>query len=519
MVSLDMTDINFMKIDDDYSRVGELFLKNPDPIYIIDSEQRLHGIITLGDFLRKSSSSCNLVDLINKNFIRIDERLRLHSGSIDATPIARKLFELMPPQLNEIPVTSNGAIQCVYKRDSKPATSVISMKPITNALKLFSEGNIKKIVLYGNNEIAELISLSVNNINVEYFVDDDILNDVTLCDKPVRNVFDIGLENPADIFVLVIKPDSGTPHIHRVMMSCNLMAGTDYAVLFCAANSKGFSLLRDSHLGFGAIIDIPGFAVYGKPSEADLKVVALGGSATDHVRFGRSGHQSFSSWPECLYYLLESIGIDAVVYNGGFSNYASSAELVKLIRDVMPMNPDVVISYGGINDFLHKNSKGLHTKTPFLGYQQELLFDWIAKYENRPVLHGLENNKDADIVWIDNMRMMNSICNEFKVKFLGVLQPTPYSEECVADYIDGITKSLSYNMLYNSCIKLKTVYDDLEAQILDIPFIRSFRRIFSTINDVFFDYCHVQERVNQIIAIHMLEALMELDYLAVGEKV
>jgi len=94
--------------------------------------------------------------------------------------------------------------------------------------------------------------------------------------------------------------------------------------------------------GLGDVGGVPGFAVYGDPDAPDaLRIVALGGSTTDPLDPG--------NWPRALQRLLANQGVPAVVFNGGVSGYSSNQELLKLIRDALPLEPDLVLSLSGIN--------------------------------------------------------------------------------------------------------------------------------------------------------------------------
>jgi hypothetical protein len=218
---------------------------------------------------------------------------------------------------------------------------------------------------------------------------------------------------------------------------------------------------------------------------------------------------------------LKKKGIEPVIYNGAFSAYNSSLELIKLVRDVVPMKPDVVISYGGIGDFafvLSEKHKNLH-KRPFVHYSLDSFFNWLSQIDSLPVSFGLQNDKTIDVFWIDNMRMMNSISMEFGIKFLGVLQASAFSEGMASVYMDSILKSklatflsMADEMYRNNC-NFKHIYDNVESRIADIPYIRSFRNIFDNTNDVYFDSAHAQERGNEVIAMHMFKTLEEMGYL------
>src|SRR5262245_21678741 len=89
---------------------------------------------------------------------------------------------------------------------------------------------------------------------------------------------------------------------------------------------------------------IEGLAVYNKKGHPELEhpiILAMGGSTTDAV-------QSNQSWPEELSKLLAEKGISATVVNGGTGGYSTNQELLKLVRDGVEFDPDIIISYSGV---------------------------------------------------------------------------------------------------------------------------------------------------------------------------
>ena len=75
------------------------------------------------------------------------------------------------------------------------------------------------------------------------------------------------------------------------------------------------------------------------------RIVVLGGSTSD------CGYNTaVTNWTEWLEIILRESGCSVEVLAGGIQGYASSQELLKLIRDVLILRPDLVISFSGIND-------------------------------------------------------------------------------------------------------------------------------------------------------------------------
>ncbi|MCH7908424.1 MAG: SGNH/GDSL hydrolase family protein, partial [Candidatus Hydrogenedentes bacterium] len=139
-------------------------------------------------------------------------------------------------------------------------------------------------------------------------------------------------------------------------------------------------------------------------------------------------------------------GIPAVVYNGGVSGYSSNQELLKLIRDVLPLEPDIVVSLNGINDLSFRHSVPAH---PMVHPYQRRLLESIV-HEKSPRIfpnvvtmgrHFVERfvpnlNRIAGVnygtyvvtqdhqQWARNVRLMHTISKEFGIAYMCFLQPT-----------------------------------------------------------------------------------------------
>jgi lysophospholipase L1-like esterase len=190
--------------------------------------------------------------------------------------------------------------------------------------------------------------------------------------------------------------------------------------------------------GLGDVGGVPGFAVYGDPDAPDaLRIVALGGSTTDPLDPG--------NWPRALQRYLANQGVPAVMFNGGVSGYSSNQELLKLIRDALPLEPDLVLSLSGINDlgFLHSVSQHpmvnpfqrsvlesvVRTKPPLvMPNALSLVARWRAARVpdvNRidGVNFGPPVSTTPNAQWERNIRLAHAAAAEMGVTYLAFLQP------------------------------------------------------------------------------------------------
>ena len=497
-------EIRTLNLNDDISVVGSILLKRNETMYVTDSENILLGIVTIGDFFRKAHISKNVSELMNRNFFKVEQfgkEIDINRENI-SKETANKLFGLIP-NINEVPVVESGKLLYVLKRD-KPYRrfwdgKLIRFNKIGPSLLEAEKG--KKLIVLGINEISKLIVECINNSHQVHFIDD---------------IVDLAYEDPASFFIMVIEPQRTFAQIQRDLALCNLVEGIHYNLVCYVIPNEAYTPFLDAHLICNRIFELPGFAVYGDSNKVKLRIVTLGASTTDPCI------NDFASWPEHLFNMLKDRGIKSVIYNGGHSAYSSSLELTKLIRDIIPLKPDIVISYGGIGDFIYviSDETTVLCKRPFLHHFH---VDYFGNMINDEVIYGLQNDKTIDRFWIDNMRMMNSICMEFGIKHLGVLQANPYSEGLPSKHLDANWKifiSHTYShvpwgneIVNNACDEnyLRRIYDKVEPQIENIPYIYSFRHIFSGIDDVYYDGAHVLERGNEIIAAHMYETLKAMN--------
>ncbi len=107
------------------------------------------------------------------------------------------------------------------------------------------------------------------------------------------------------------------------------------------AASGGYRHL-DPQLGYAAAEP---FETFGDPSDPRAyRILTLGGSTAD-TRYDAN------NWPGQLYDRLRASGQPVVLFNGGIVGYTTSQELFKLLRDGLLLQPDLVISVNGINDW------------------------------------------------------------------------------------------------------------------------------------------------------------------------
>ncbi|MDO4189558.1 MAG: SGNH/GDSL hydrolase family protein [Lachnospiraceae bacterium] len=235
-----------------------------------------------------------------------------------------------------------------------------------------------------------------------------------------------------------------------------------------------------------------GYTIFGEVDESianAFTVLTLGGSTTD------PSTGNIISWSEFLYKDLVKINKNVRVVCAGVNSQVVSQELMKLIRDGYLFNPDIVISYSGVNDF----SEYYHDeRNPFVLSYNRRIFKRIADrgiLDSKDVLQkGIVRNifygVSPDRVisrgehWVRCEKLMKSVSETYGADFIGILQPQNFNME---DDLRVITR----NKYYPKAIEL--VKEEDQDWLLD------FTDIFNDINNVFYDNCHVYEHGNRII--------------------
>lgn len=388
----------------------------------------------------------------------------------------------------------------------------------------------RKLLIYGAGETAVSLRryLSLNGINTEAFID-DAMSGQRIDETVVISTIDLVYFDQGSYFVILASDDENYGISRQKFLEVGLQEDLDFTYhteipgtneLFHYDVTLSFSRIRQK---------IPGFEVFGDESNIDaFRIVALGGSTTECSLFYVKG------WVQYLYEYLRSRKIPVVIYGGGVSSYTSSQELLKLIRDVIPLKPDIVISYSGVNDLYSypKQDEEERYQRPFITRFQvqfiNQIIDRLTKEVGIPVVnapswnqlghntvfYGLRNEKTAAEFWVDNERMMYAICEMFGINFFGIYQPYRFN---------GCYKSTSLQEIIHhrrdlTCVptvegerrwgaSVRKDHKRIVSEIKKYKYLYDFSEIFDDQTEVFYDTTHVYEKGNQIIATNILNRI------------
>lgn len=254
----------------------------------------------------------------------------------------------------------------------------------------------------------------------------------------------------------------------------------------------------------------PGIYIYGKNRSEDYKIAVLGGSTTDSMF-----DKHICSWVEIMYkqYCHASI----TIFNGAISGYTSSQELIKLIRDIMRLNPNMIIVYDGVND-CPKGSRFRYLESLIEFSGKHIPTTAYERVEKDKIFNGIPSKGNNIDDWLENIKYMYAIAKSKNIDFFSFMQPTLYTKK----NLDLHSKTLvQVKTLRNSDTATAAhIFRKRAAEITNTyDYIYDLTFIFDDV-DVYMDYAHVYEKGNEIVAGHIWNIIKDVlkSKLGKGEK-
>jgi len=262
---------------------------------------------------------------------------------------------------------------------------------------------------------------------------------------------------------------------------------------------------------------VNGIVTIGEEKDCNLKIAILGGSTSDIWYNG--------SWVRPLYEKLnKEKDIKPYIISAAISGYSTNQEVFKLIRDLLPYSPNIIISLSGVNDlgFIQSSSKN-----PYIhNYQKRINSFILNKYGKKDnffnekfkpkketlsamngdlslenLILGTENDLKASEHWLKNIRIQKAICQEFEIKYNAFLQPIyGYGEYSPTKEEEEIHLDFLKAMGDNYQLYLNRFYDAAKLLIKDISYIDDLTDIFKNKSNMYMDPRHPNEKGNNLIA-------------------
>ena len=377
------------------------------------------------------------------------------------------------------------------------------IKEQVNFLNEFSSD--EKIVLYGDD--PELAYSYYQILKLFDFADVCIVSERELSDPFVCRIpFIEELLYEKDFVVLIYAGDA--EKYSGRLETFGIKAGKALVFLnrnFCRFSRIGFrKQIWDVNLGYTYIMNAsyPGIYVFGeeKNGKDNCKIAILGGSTSD------SGAYSIKSWVQ-IFYERYCRNKNITVYNGAVVGYNSAQELIKLMRDIVYLKPDIVIAYDGYND-VEQDYEMIPGRwgIPYVVKAFQMISEDIMDHENlqrfdKSQIFAGEGIKGKEVeTWLTNVRYMQMVSEMNGIRFYDFIQPSLLSKESLLTsheiaLLRGYEDSMKPQRI-KTVRQLRQKGREISKQY---DFIYDLSHIFDN-EDVYADYCHVYERGNEIIA-------------------
>lgn len=367
----------------------------------------------------------------------------------------------------------------------------------------------RKIVIYGSDECAEKCEkvLKLLDIKTEYFIDEKE-EGRELSGKQIKSMYDLLYEeDKCYIYICGEKAQKDYETCRMQLIELGFEEGLDFVPSW---ERNGYHIF-DPHLGYIPITsasgkDYRGFCTFeAGEMKGKYKVLVLGGSTSDPY------YMPFKSWCEILRDTCARNGWNVEVICGGSKGYFSAQELLKLIRDGIWMEPDLVISYSGLNDIYERG------EYPFLcDYQKELCAYFDDKQKGLVSSRGVRRKRESAYHnWLIHMCMIHGILSEFAIPFLAIGQPSSWAKMGEKDI-----RELEYQILHKSLLADERSYEsaiknacemreNVKRDTERLEWLEDFSDIFDGKSGMYVDVVHCSEEGNRIIAEKVYQLLEE----------
>ena len=354
----------------------------------------------------------------------------------------------------------------------------------------------RTVVIFGAGATGQYIFFRLRQFGVDpaFFVDNRRAGE-QFCGLPIRSPYDLLYEDAATLTVVLgLSLAADAEAVLRQLEGLGCMES-------CLVEWPSFGQLYapvdwlDPLLGYSRESDLPGIRLYPGRSAAALKLAVLGGSTSDWS-FG-----GFRSWPEFLREELAAAGIDVTLYNGAIAGYFSGQELLKLLRDILPLQVDLLIVMDGVNDGNQQRVE----RHPFYHPYQLRIFDGFSPEKEgkqlainravKGVLTGVEDDTPRVESWLRNLRTMRAVCREFGIVFLPFLQPTASVGRHARQGEEGREALCEF-------------YRQARAAVAESGFITDASAALEEAEEVYFDHLHYNENGNRVLARFVAERIL-----------
>ncbi|MCI8299544.1 MAG: hypothetical protein HFI69_04210 [Lachnospiraceae bacterium] len=403
-------------------------------------------------------------------------------------------------------------------------------------LQLGKELYHKKVTLYGEKNTVNTVKKIFRHIGVTF---SNIISRESISeDGTIYDIFYQGSDRP-DMILLTDRPN---------LLQYEILVKMNYAernILYLGSNSLFYSYRKNLlHMGLDPILGYGKFSEYrasllfikhlwsneacqSVKEERPVRIVTLGGSTTDE-----NGIKD-KSWPEYLCDYLCEHNIPFELYNGGLEAFNVSQELLKLIRDVTELKPDICISYSGVNNIFSSQICEEHSQ--FINERQKVVFDSLNSHVDlfgkraECIEWGMVSSKKRSDFWLSQIKMQKAICEALSIKYISILQPNFFTKSNFMEkdqelltwfsmYIENNNPEFFDDIYEKMWIENEVFQNGISNKLKDIDYVYDMRSIFDDIDNAYIDLMHVRSFANKIIAKEIYELLIRGYYLERKEE-
>lgn len=197
------------------------------------------------------------------------------------------------------------------------------------------------------------------------------------------------------------------------------------------------------------------------------------------------------SWVEYLYKLMVEAGYSPIIYNGAMCSYGIVDEFLRMIRDIEPLKPDVVISFSGVNNTSARKVINLFN-TCSGGFE--------INY-NGDVISGMKSNETLYDFWCRISKLMRMVAEYHGARVYNFLQPMNSTDK-------------SYDLMQTSMFELtehKEYVEEYKVKALreTDQFYIKLLSMFEGKKEMYIDMCHYSNKANRLIAECVFEIIKQ----------
>lgn len=365
----------------------------------------------------------------------------------------------------------------------------------------------KKAVVFGTGHIAadygEILPIIGIGSPIHIKVSDEIVDERIAADKVILIEEVVAARKE---FYILLTEDRGVNKQAEYLLEKGFAYLEEFNFISGARFQTSFSKASplDPNVGYSTSANNEcGCRLLGKNLPQDIKIAINGASLVDETCF------NWKIWPELLYEGLMAKQKPTTFMLCSSYGHITSQCLLKLIRDILPLRPNIVIDYCPLdNDCFY----GEWMTAPFvIGYQKKILSyargQIKDRFENKLVtsvnLGYAKRQRTAEVI-LENIYMSKVLCDSKGIRYICVLPPSIITQQARA--LEDV--ELQWILAKRKSTFLK-IYEEIEEKMPDEvrKCIVDARTWIDGYDGMFYDQFHMKEDGNRIIADQMMKVL------------